>query len=172
MPLPFLTPVGQWGHLLSCFCLFQAVPCCFMRPMGRIPWTRAVPHDVPSLLRTALCSLSQNIPRRKTCSASATPLEMSTFSRYCCAVRGGSKERHGVNEKEWKWQSLEMIKSEYCVSFWIRIWSGGMNFCCCYAVGPRPVSSLVQWTRLKFPGLCPADTHKSPNKIHKDPALD
>lgn len=102
MPLPFLTPVGQWGHLLSCFCLFQAVPCCFMRPMGRIPWTRAVPHDVPSLLRTALCSLSQNIPRRKTCSASATPLEMSTFSRYCCAVRGGSKERHGVNEKEWK----------------------------------------------------------------------
>lgn len=60
---------GPAAGVSFCFCLSQAVLCCFMRLMGKIPRIRIVPHGVPSLQRTASCSLSQSILRRSMCSA-------------------------------------------------------------------------------------------------------
>ena len=84
--VPFLHgSSGLVTGAVLCFSLSQDARCCFTRPTGRIPWIRAAPRGVPCWQKTASCSLSRNIPRRKMSSASATPLGMSTCSRYCWA---------------------------------------------------------------------------------------
>lgn len=65
----FSTFSGPMAGVSFCFCLSQAVLCCFMRLTGKIPRIRIVPHGVPSLQKTASCSRYQNILRRSMCSA-------------------------------------------------------------------------------------------------------